>query len=205
MKRFLAWLSSTVIHFIGWSLRVTVEDRGGILDQPDHPPVIIAFWHNRTALMAFFYEHYCQGRTAKTFISRSRDGQFMTDVAARFGIQAVRGSSSRGGTSAMLAAVRAACDDKVDLVITPDGPRGPRYQLQPGILRLAQSTHRPIVAVTYRLTWKRELRSWDRFHIPLPFSACHLMTSEPILVPEGASEEQLETIAVRVEEGLGGD
>jgi hypothetical protein len=56
MKRFLAWLSSTVIHFIGWSLRMTIEDRGGILDQPAHPPVIIAFWHNRTALMAYFYE-----------------------------------------------------------------------------------------------------------------------------------------------------
>jgi lysophospholipid acyltransferase (LPLAT)-like uncharacterized protein len=205
MKRFLAWLSSTVIHFIGWSLRMTIEDRGGILDQPAHPPVIIAFWHNRTALMAYFYEHYCRSRTARTFISRSRDGQFMTDVAARFGIQAVRGSSSRHGTSAMLTAIRAASDDKVDLVITPDGPRGPRYQLQPGILRLAQATRRPIVAVTYRLAWKRELKSWDRFHVPLPFSACHLVTSEPVLVPEGAPEEELAAIATRVTEALGGD
>jgi lysophospholipid acyltransferase (LPLAT)-like uncharacterized protein len=205
MKRFLAWVSSSVIHLIGWSLRMTVEDRGAILDQPEHPPVIIAFWHNRTALMAYFYEHYCRGRTAKTFISRSRDGQFMTDVAARFGIQAVRGSSSRGGTSAMLAAVRAANEEKVDLVITPDGPRGPRYELQPGILRLAQATGRPIVAVTYRLAWKRELKSWDRFHVPLPFSRCDLITSERIVVPEDASEEELAALAIRVTTALGGD
>jgi len=205
MKPFLAWLSSTVIHFTGWSLRMTVEDRGAILDQPDHPPVIIAFWHNRTALMAYFYEHYCWGRTAKTFISRSRDGQFMTDVAARFGIQAVRGSSSRGGSSAMLAAVKAATDAKVDLVITPDGPRGPKYQLQPGILRLSQATQRPIVAVTYKLAWKKELKSWDRFHVPLPFSRCDLVTSEPILVPEGASEDELVAIGKRVAKALGGD
>jgi lysophospholipid acyltransferase (LPLAT)-like uncharacterized protein len=205
MKRFLAWLSSFVIHLIGWTLRMRVEDRGGILDQPEHAPVIIAFWHNRTALMAYFYEHYCRGRTALTFISRSRDGQFMTDVAARFGIKAVRGSSSRNGPSALLTAIRAAGDQKVDLVITPDGPRGPRYQLQPGILRLAQATQRPIVAVTYHLKWKRELRSWDRFHVPLPFARCHLVTGDPILVPEDATEAELEVIAGRVVSALGAD
>jgi lysophospholipid acyltransferase (LPLAT)-like uncharacterized protein len=205
MKRFLAWLSSLVIHLIGSTLRMTVEDRGHILDQPEHPPVIIAFWHNRTALMAYFYEHYCRGRTALTFISRSRDGQFMTDVAARFGIKAIRGSSSRHGTSAMLAAIRAASDQNVDLVITPDGPRGPRYQIRPGLIRLAQATQRPIVAVTYQLKWKHLLNSWDRFHVPFPFSICHLITGEPIFVPENASDAELAAISERITEALGGD
>jgi lysophospholipid acyltransferase (LPLAT)-like uncharacterized protein len=205
MKRFLAWLSSALIHLIGATLRMTVEDRGGILNQPDHPPVIIAFWHNRTALMAYFYEYYCPKRTALTFISRSRDGQFMTDVAAHFGIRAVRGSSSRNGTSAMLAAIRASNDERIDLVITPDGPRGPRYQLQPGVLRLAQATQRPIVTVTYELKWKRELKSWDRFHVPLPFSTCRLITGPPIYVPESATEKDLAEIGARTAQALGGD
>ena len=205
MKRFLSWLSSTVIHLIGWTLRMTVEDRGNIVNQPEHPPVIIAFWHNRTALMAYFYERYNYGRVALTFISRSRDGQFMTDVAARFGIRAVRGSSSRHGTSAMLAAIRAARDRHVDLVITPDGPRGPRYRVQPGLIRLAQATQRPIVAVTYRLKWKWELRSWDRFHIPIPFSHCHLMTGEAVFVPADASEAEVAEISARLSQAMGGD
>jgi len=205
MKRFLAWFSSLVIHLIGSTLRTTVEDRAGIVDQPEHAPVIIAFWHNRTALMAYFYEHYCRGRIALTFISRSRDGQFMTDVAARFGIKAVRGSSSRHGTSAMLAAIRAASDQNVDLVITPDGPRGPRYQIRPGLIRLAQATQRPIVAVTYQLKWKLLLSSWDRFYVPLPFSTCHLITGEPIFVPENATEAELVAISEQVTEALGGD
>jgi lysophospholipid acyltransferase (LPLAT)-like uncharacterized protein len=205
MKRFLAWLSSFVIHLVGSTLRMTVEDRGNVVNQPDHPPVIIAFWHNRTALMAYFYERYCRDRTALTFISRSRDGQFMTDVASRFGIKAVRGSSSRHGTSAMLAAIRAAGDPRVDLVITPDGPRGPRYQIQPGLLRLSQATQRPIVAITYGLKWKYQLKSWDRFHVPLPFSTCHLLTGEPILIPKEASEAELATITARLTEALGGD
>jgi lysophospholipid acyltransferase (LPLAT)-like uncharacterized protein len=205
MKRFLATLSSLIIHFIGATLRLTVEDRGHVLDQPEHPPVIIAFWHNRTALMAYFYERYCKGRVALTFISRSRDGQFMTDVAEKFGIKAVRGSSSRHGTAAMLAAIRAANDQNIDLVITPDGPRGPRYHLRPGLIRLAQATNRPIVAVTYQLKWKKLLKSWDRFHVPIPFSRCHLVTSERILIPRHASEEEMAAIVVRVSNALGGD
>jgi len=205
MKSFLAWFTSLVIHLIGSSLRMTVEDRGSILDQPEHPPVVIAFWHNRTLLMAYFYERYCRGRVALTFISRSRDGQYITDVAARFGIKAVRGSSSRHGTSAMLTAIRASNDRKVDLVITPDGPRGPRFTIRPGLIRLAQATNRPIVTVTYQLKWKFQLKSWDRFHVPIPFSTCHLSTSDPILVPKDASEEELAAIGVRLTEALGGD
>jgi len=205
MNRFLVWLSSWLIRLIGASLRLTVEDRGGVIDLPDHPPVIIAFWHNRTALMGYFYQRFNIRRTALTFISRSRDGQFMTDVADRFGVKAVRGSSSRHGVSAMLTAVRAADDSHVDLVITPDGPRGPRYQIQPGLIRLAQMTRRPIVAVTYQLGWKRELRSWDRFQVPLPFSTCHLVTAEQIFVPEGATEAELGAIRARVCDALGGD
>ena len=205
MNRFLSWLGASVIHLIGSSLRLTVDDRGGIVDKPDREPVIIAFWHNRTALMVYFYERFNRGRVALTFISRSRDGQFVTDVAARYGIKAVRGSSSRHGTSAALAAIKASADPHVDLAITPDGPRGPRYQVQPGLLRLAQLTQRPIVAVTYTLGWKRELRSWDRFHVPLPFSTCHLALSEPIFVPADVSQAELDAIAARVTTALGGD
>ena len=205
MKAFLAWLASFIIHAVGATLRVTIEDRAQVLDHPDHPPVIIAFWHNRTALMALFWERYCKGRTAMTFISRSRDGQFMTDVAAHFGIKAVRGSTSKHGTAAALTAVHAAEDPRTDLVITPDGPRGPRYQIQPGVLRLAQATGRPIVAITYQLAWRRELKSWDRFHVPLPFSRCHLITQPLVYVHKNATEQELTEIGMSLAKALGGD
>ena len=149
MKRIYPKLMALVIRAIVATLRITTEDAGGVLDKPDHEPVIIAFWHNRTFLMAPFYEKYCGrgGRTSYTFISRSRDGQFMADVAQQFGVLAVRGSSSRHGTAAALTALRKSGDSRVDLTITPDGPRGPVYEVQPGVLRLAQTTGRPIVAI----------------------------------------------------------
>ena len=205
MKRFLVWLCAWLIRLPGYTLRVTIEDRAGVANQPDHPPVIIAFWHNRTALMPVFYERFGGGRTALTFISRSRDGQYITDVAAHFGIKAVRGSSSRHGMSATLAAVHAADDPHLDIAITPDGPRGPRYQIRPGLIRLAQMTKRPIVAVTFKLGWRIELNSWDRFQIPIPFSTCHLVTSAPIFVPEEATDAELAKINEQVTEALGGD
>jgi hypothetical protein len=203
MKRFSAWLSAGLIRGLGATLRLTIEDHAGMINRTERDPFIVAFWHNRTAFMALFQERYCGGRGAVTLISRSRDGQFIADVAAYFGIKAARGSSSRYGAAAALSAVRAAGDRKVDIAITPDGPRGPRYQIQPGLLRLAQVTGRPIVAITYRLGWKYELPSWDRFQIALPFSSCHLIIQAPIFVPQDATEDELEKIADRVKEALG--
>jgi lysophospholipid acyltransferase (LPLAT)-like uncharacterized protein len=203
MKKLLPGFTALVIRAITATMRVTTDDRGGILDRPDHAPVILAFWHNRTFLAAPFYERYCHGRTNYTFISRSRDGQFITDVARRFGTHAVRGSSSRHGMSAALAALRQASDPRSDIVITPDGPRGPCYRVQPGVLRLAQASGRPIVAIDIQLGWKIALKSWDRFQIPLPFSRCHLVLSKPISVPPEASEEELEAIGQQLAEVLG--
>jgi len=203
MKPFLSWLSALMIRGLGLTLRVKIEDGGGIFNRPDHPPVILAFWHNRLFLMPLFYERYCSTRPSMAFISRSRDGQFISDVCRRFGIKAARGSSSRHGSAAALTAVHAARDRGIDLVITPDGPRGPRYQIQAGLLRLAQTTGRPIVPITTKLRWKHELKSWDRFQLPIPFSACQLISREPISVPENATDTELAEISARIRESLG--
>ncbi len=116
MRRVLVWLSEALIRLIGGSLRMTVEDNAQVFQRADYPPVIIAFWHNRVGLTAYFAERYMSQRTLYTFISLSRDGQFITDVAARFGVKALRGSSSRKGTVAALAAARVARDPRADLV-----------------------------------------------------------------------------------------
>jgi len=206
MKKFLPWLSSMVIRLLVATLRIKIDDRGRIFDRPDHPPVVIAFWHNRLFLTLHINERYCRGRDSLALISRSRDGQFISDVAARFRVTAARGSSSRNAIAVALTAIHAARNNqRLDIVITPDGPRGPRYELQPGVLRMAQATNRPIVAVTIDFTWKIALKSWDRFQIPLPFSACRVATAEPIPVPENASEAELAKIRDRVKEVLGGD
>jgi hypothetical protein len=205
MRRVLIWLSAALIRLVGATLRMTVEDNAGIFHRADHVPVIIASWHNRIALLSYISERYASQRTLYAFISLSRDGEYMAALAAQFGVKALRGSTSRKGARAALHAVHAARDSGSDIAITPDGPRGPRYEIQPGLLRLALATGRPIVTLTYHLSWKYELRSWDRFQIPLPFSACKLVTRGPIAVPEHATEEELAAIKAMVAETLGSD
>jgi len=89
-----------------------------------------------------------------------------------------------------------------DLAITPDGPRGPCYVVQDGVMLLAQITGFPIMPVSYHLGWKLCLRSWDRFQIPLPFSRCEMFYEKPIRVPREASDDEREAWRRKLEQVL---
>jgi lysophospholipid acyltransferase (LPLAT)-like uncharacterized protein len=89
-----------------------------------------------------------------------------------------------------------------DLAITPDGPRGPRYVLQPGAMSLAQLTGLPIVPFGFHAHWKIQLKSWDAFQIPLPFSRCVLRMGAPVHVPREATDAQREEIRLQLERKL---
>ena len=89
-----------------------------------------------------------------------------------------------------------------DLAITPDGPRGPCYVVQEGVVGLAQLTGRPIVPAAYHLNWKVRIKSWDRFQIPLPFARVDVILGEPLRVPREASQAERETWRRRVEDSM---
>ncbi|HXG19175.1 MAG TPA: lysophospholipid acyltransferase family protein [Methylomirabilota bacterium] len=159
--------------------------------------VILAFWHSRILLMPFPY------RGAKACIMNSihRDGEIITRVIKRFGIKAVRGSSTRGwigGLKGMLQAYR----QGYDLIVVPDGPRGPRCKAKPGVLQLARATGAPIFPVTYGAAWKMIVGSWDRLLIPFPFSRVTYVAGQPITVPADASPELLEAKRQELENSL---
>jgi lysophospholipid acyltransferase (LPLAT)-like uncharacterized protein len=103
----------------------------------------------------------------------------------------VRGSSSRRGAQALIEIV-SAVREGYHVAITPDGPRGPKYSIQPGIISLAQLTGAPIVPAGATIHSRKELRSWDAFQVPLPFARCELRFGKPIYVPRRASAEELE-------------
>jgi lysophospholipid acyltransferase (LPLAT)-like uncharacterized protein len=119
-------------------------------------------------------------------VSASKDGGFLTAILERFGVQPVRGSSSRRGPQAMRELITWA-EQGWDLAITPDGPRGPRYKIQQGVMSLAQLTGRPILPAAYNLAWKITVKSWDRFQIPIPFSRCDAIIGKPVWVPREAT------------------
>ncbi|MDB6108529.1 MAG: hypothetical protein JWR69_279 [Pedosphaera sp.] len=119
----------------------------------------------------------------------------------RFGVQPVRGSSIRRGSQA-LRELTTWAKRGYDLAITPDGPRGPRYVVQEGVIALAQLTEMPIVPVSCHMAWKIRLQSWDQFQIPLPFSRCEMVFEKPIRVPRETSESEREALRLKLEQVL---
>ena len=149
-------------------------------------PVIFCVWHNRLALSMIAYSRFAkriwptQGLAA--MISASNDGGLLAAVLGKFGVQAVRGSSSRRGRQALLESTTW-LEKGFHIAITPDGPRGPRYEVRDGIISLAQVSGAPVVAVSVSIRGKISLRSWDRFQIPLPFARCSIIFGKMIFVP----------------------
>lgn len=87
-----------------------------------------------------------------------------------------------------------------DLAITPDGPRGPRYVVQEGVMSLAQLTGLPIIPIGFHTRAKICVKSWDRFQIPLPFSRCEINIGKPVYVSRDATDAQREEIRQHVEQ-----
>jgi lysophospholipid acyltransferase (LPLAT)-like uncharacterized protein len=134
-------------------------------------------------------------------VSASKDGGFLAAILECFGVQPVRGSSSRRGAQALLELTTWA-ERGHDLAITPDGPRGPRCVVQDGIMSLAQVTGLQIFPCSYHVSWKICLKSWDRFQIPLPFAKCDMTLGQPISVPREATDEEREKLRQQLERSL---
>jgi lysophospholipid acyltransferase (LPLAT)-like uncharacterized protein len=138
--------------------------------------VIYAFWHGR--LLPLSYLHRNQG--VNVLVSTHQDGEYITRVIHGLGFETSRGSSTRGGTAA-LRDLMATASRGTDLAITPDGPRGPREQCQPGLAFLARKLGLPVVPVGICFRPSLRLKSWDRFMIPLPFAGGIEIFGEPII------------------------
>ncbi|MSU31154.1 MAG: DUF374 domain-containing protein [Pedosphaera sp.] len=162
---------------------------------------IFVIWHNRLSLSPIIYRHLMRhrgpNRHLAALVSASKDGGMLTEILKLFRITGIRGSSSRRGAQALRELGTQAGQGR-DLALTPDGPRGPRYELKPGVIALAQITGLPIVPISFRLGWKWSLKSWDRFQIPLPFSLCEVQVAKPILVPSDTSESGRESLSLHL-------
>jgi len=159
--------------------------------------VIVAFWHDRVVMMPIAY----RGRKLCIMNSQHRDGEIATRALARWGIRSVRGSATRGGAVGFMQLVNA-FRDGYDLAVVPDGPRGPRHVAKLGVIHLARATGAPIFPVSYAATRKRQLRSWDRLLIPLPFSRVVFVAGEPLAVPRHTDDDELEAKRLALEARL---
>lgn len=196
--RWLVALGFRLLQILARTLRYEMDDRAGVLGKAVEGNYIAALWHNRLLLISFVLKKFFPQRPGAGLISASRDGDMIADVTRRFGFDVVRGSSSRMGASALLELSEVLASGR-DVLITPDGPRGPAYELGPGIIFLAQKTGAPVVPVNmeYSSCWR--VKSWDRFIIPKPFSKVRVIIGQPQQISSTSSDEEFERGRLRLQ------
>ena len=159
---------------------------------------IFAFWHSRILLISFLY----QGWDAAILVSQSQDGELIARTLQRQGHETFRGSTTRGGLRALSQMIKNLKENRRPAAIIPDGPQGPRFKVQPGIIMLAKKTGFPIVPVTYSASRIKVFNSWDRFILPIPFSGCRIVYGDPVSVPENADPETVSACRSGLEQEL---
>jgi lysophospholipid acyltransferase (LPLAT)-like uncharacterized protein len=199
LTRCLIWFGSILVNLLCATLRYRVIDDAGFLNGLRRGPVVILIWHNRIlAMPVVFRRYYPKRKGLLVLTSASRDGAYLSEFVRCFGMGAVRGSSSRGGAAALLDLVRS-LENGFDLCITPDGPRGPKYNLGPGAILLSKKCQVPIMPllIEYAAYWR--FNSWDGFAVPRPFSQVTVTVSPLIEIGSTESEAEFEKERKRVE------
>jgi hypothetical protein len=196
--RLVGWWGKTLIDLIGSTIRVRLAGFEDARPELVSKKVVIAFWHSRILLMSYLFK----GEGAAILVSSSKDGEIMAQILQRQGHQTIRGSTSRHGARALARLIRVMRDNGTPGAVVPDGPRGPRFKVQPGIVALAKNTGYPIVPVTYSAKKIKVFSSWDKFILPYPFTQALVLCGRPISVPSHLSSEAKASYRMKVEEEL---
>lgn len=185
-----------------------------LLDQGK--PCIPCYWHQQQIFSIRYLLDTAQatpGFNLGYLISPSADGDIATNMFANQGVHIIRGSATRGGAQALREIYIAIRKQGISPIVTPDGPTGPIYQCKPGVAMLAQLSGAPLLPMSYSGTRIWQLRSWDRFMLPMPFSSIVIGIGAPFHVDKTLAEnnfaqaceqmnERLNTISARCREHI---
>ena len=182
--RLAAFAISWTVRLISWTLRFRFDESAQFFAEKNPGPMIFCVWHNRLFLSAVVYQKWQKRigmkRSLAGLVSASRDGAMLSHVFKSFGItrraRLLQPARGPGAARNDLPRLKRAST----LTITPDGPRGPCYDIQHGIMSLAQVTGIPVLPVSFHIRWKIQLKSWDRFQIPLPFTRCDIKVGRTV-------------------------
>lgn len=197
--RFGAWC---VAKYIGFVYKTSRWEKVG-WENPEAywregKPFIVCFWHNRLLMTCFAW----QGPMAfHMLISSHSDGQIIAQTVGHYGIKTIAGSSSKGGTQALRQMLKTLKEGDV-IGITPDGPRGPRFEVSEGIVSLARLSNLDILPVSFSVSRRRVLSSWDRFIFALPFTKGVLLWGKPITPQDWQGDDGAVRLGSLIQERL---
>lgn len=198
-----AWLVCGIVKVLGATFRWRlIDEAGGVaaIVGRGEPHILLA-WHNRLVIAGPYFVKTIlrRGRRISVLVSLSDDGELATKVAQGLGAQVVRGSSSRGGASGLRGLFQVLRRDSSSVLLIPDGPRGPLYELKVGALVLSQMTGIPILPVGLAVGRSSRIRSWDRLIFPWPGTQAIGIAGRPEVIPRQLTPDQLESERLRIE------
>jgi len=200
-QRLGLWILGTLIRCWSRTLRMEISSEHRANLSRTDVPIALVIWHNRLFMGAEIVRRVRGGKPFHGIISASKDGAWLVGFFELVGIKAIRGSSSWGAREAANAMIKTA-QAGYDLGITPDGPKGPIYEFKPGGLIIARRAKLPMLLVGMEFTRVKQLRSWDRFIIPWPFSkvtvSCEQVLPEALPKDRHAALAKLEAIMMRL-------
>jgi len=190
----LWWRTARVVGVLG------VEHLEAALKRA--PSLVPCYWHQHQLFCArYLLEQRAKGLTVGWLISPSVDGEIGAMMVRRLGATVIRGSSTHTGARALRDYYEVLIKDGVSPIITPDGPRGPRFKFKMGAILLAQMSARPMLPMAYAVS-RAWLVKWDKFVIPMPFSRVAIAIGPPRYVPRITAAAGVESLQAEMEREL---
>ncbi|MBN1549903.1 lysophospholipid acyltransferase family protein [bacterium] len=199
LHRITVWLLNNIYKFYSFTYRISYVNSEVIQKfQSEGKSCILVHWHedDLSLIGPHRYRNYC------VLISHSRDGDILAHVMSKLGYSVVRGSSSKGGARGLIQLIRKAKSGS-NVIVTVDGPRGPRHIVKPGAILLSQKSKQPIITVA-AVAAKRYVfrKSWSQTYLPAPFSRVIIGYGGPIDPPKSGDASNLEKTQREVQENL---
>ena len=203
----VGWLVAAYMVLVKYTTRwdVTLPEQTRAL-MGNGEGLIAVTWHSRFLMLNAAWKKRYQ--TPHVLISRSRDGQIVAYTSRFLGLKTIRGSAktekdtgAKGGEKAGRG-IAAALKSGGCIVITPDGPRGPRQRMSLGALRLARMSGAPIVPCLFAVKNRKVMRSWDKFVLPLPFGRGRIIWGTPVTLAPDADDAQLQKVRAMLEASM---
>ncbi|WP_281951474.1 lysophospholipid acyltransferase family protein [Nitrosophilus kaiyonis] len=182
-RKILSFILPPIGAFLIRAIYLTCKKEYKLPKNIPNEPFIVAFWHGNLLMQPYLYKKIRKNHKIAVMISEHFDGEIIAKTIKSFGFESIRGSTKKGAAKVLLQAIRK-LKDGYDIAITPDGPRGPIFSIADGIVAISQKQDVYIIPFYYKASKFWQLKSWDRFIIPKPFSKLTFIAKEPFKVTD---------------------
>ncbi len=180
----VAYLGQGALGLMLKTCKISVSGLDHFEQAAEQDKCLLMLWHNRLAPITHFLKKYAPQYLYGALISKSRDGDLLAALVNRYSQAKAIRVAHNAKHQGLRDVIQHLNDEKRVIVVTPDGPQGPRYRIKPGIAVAAKTTAAKIIPLSWSCTSFWQLRTWDKLIIPKPFSTIHLVFGTPLAIPE---------------------